>query len=49
MVVKIIEGILVDRVHRVTGGLNADEQGCFSKGRECVDQVFTLKKVGEKV
>ena len=25
-----------------------DEQGRFSAGRECVDEIFTLKQIGEK-
>ena len=25
-----------------------DEQGDFRSGRECVDQIFTLKHIGEK-
>ena len=45
---KINAGILVDRVRRVTGSLIDDEQGGFSAGRVCVDQIFTLKQIGEK-
>ena len=45
---KIYAGILVDRVRRVTGDLNDDEQGCFRAGWGCVDQIFTLKQIGEK-
>ena len=41
--------ILVDRVRRVTGGLIDDEQGGFRAGRGCVDQIFTLKQIIEKV
>ena len=48
MVGKIYAGILVDRVCKVTGGLSDDEQGGFRAGRECVDQIFTLKQIGEK-
>ena len=40
---KIYQGILIDRVCRVTGGLIDDEQGGFRDGRGCVDQIFTLK------
>ena len=39
MVGKIYVGILVDRVHKVTGG--------FRAGRGCVDQIFILKEIGE--
>ena len=45
---KIYAGILVDGVNRVTGGLINDEQGGFRAGRVCVDQIFTLKQIGEK-
>ena len=45
---KIYTGILVDRARRVTGVLIDDEQGDFRAGRECVDQIFTLKQIGKK-
>ena len=45
---KIYAWILVDRVLRVTGGLIDDEQGGFRAEREYVDQIFTLKQMGEK-
>ena len=45
---KIYVGILVDRVRRVTGGLIEDEQRGFRARRGCVDQIFTLKQIGEK-
>ena len=48
MVGKIDEGILEDRVCRVTGGLIDDEQGSFKAGRGCVDHIFTLKQIGEQ-
>ena len=48
MVGKIYVGILVDRVRRVTGSLNDDEQGSFRAGKGCVYQIFTLKKMDEK-
>ena len=48
MVGKIYAGILVDRVHRVTGGLIDGEQQGFRAGRGCVDQIFTIKQIGEK-
>ena len=40
--------MLVDRIRRVTGGLSDDEQLGFRAGRGCVDQIFTLKQIGEK-
>ena len=48
MVGKIYAGILVDRVRKVTRSLIDDEQGGFKAGRGCVDQIFTLKEIGEK-
>ena len=44
---KIYVGMLVDRVRRVTEGL-VDDQWVFVSGMECVDQIFTLRQVGEK-
>ena len=32
----------------MTGGLIDDEQGGFKDGTGCVDQIFTLKEIGEK-
>ena len=34
---KIYAVMLVDKVHRVTGGFIDDEQGGFKAGRGCVD------------
>ena len=48
VVVKIYAGILVGRVRKVTEGLIDDEQGVFRAGRGCVDQIFTVKQIGEK-
>ena len=45
---NICTGILVDGVCRVTRGLIHDEQGDFRAMRRCVDQIFTLKQIGEK-
>ena len=42
--------ILVERVRRVTKGLIGDnEQVGFRSERECMDQIFTLNKIVEKV
>ena len=46
---KIYTGILVDRVLTVTGGLIDDEQGGFRAGQGCVDQIYTLKQICDKV
>ena len=32
----------------MSGGLIDDEQGSFKAGRGCLDQIFTLKQIGEK-
>ena len=32
----------------MTEGLIADEKRGFSAGRGCLDQIFTLKQIGEK-
>ena len=45
---KIHVEILVERVQRVTEGLIDDEQEDFRSGRGCVNQIFTLKQIGEK-
>ena len=46
---KIFAGILVDRVCKVTECLLDDKKGGFRAGRGCVDQIFTLKQISEKV
>ena len=48
MVGKIYAGFLIYIVPRVTGGLTDGEQRVFRVERGCVDQIFTLKQVGEK-
>ena len=45
---KIYTGILVDRVRRVTRGWIDNKQGGFRVEKWCVDQIFTLKQIGEK-
>ena len=45
---KIYERILVDRVRKETEDFIDDEQGGFRTGRGCINQIFTLKQVGEK-
>ena len=32
----------------MTGGLNNDEQVGFREGMGCINQIFTLKQIGEK-
>ena len=48
MVGNIYSGTLVDRVPRVTGDLIDGEQGSFRARKGCVDQIYTLKQIGEK-
>ena len=45
---KIYAGILVHRVPKVTECLIDDKQYGFRAGRRCIDQIFTLKQIGEK-
>ena len=42
---KIYAGILEDRFRRLID----DEEGSFRAGKGCVDQIFTLKQIGDKV
>ena len=44
----VAAGIRIDRVRTVTGSLINDEQGGFREGKWCIDQIFRLKKIGEK-
>jgi len=46
---KVYARVLMERVRRITEGLMDDEQGGFRKGRGCVDQIFAVKQVCEKV
>ena len=48
MVGNIYTGMLIDRVRRVTRGLIENEQEVFREESGCVDQIFTLKQIGEK-
>ena len=45
---KVYVGILLDRVRKVTEGLIDDEQGSFRVGRRYLDQISTLKQIGEE-
>ena len=46
---KIYAGILVDRIRKVTKSLIDDGQGGYRAERGYVDQILTLKQIGEKV
>ena len=48
MIGKMYVGILVGRMWRVREGFIDDDQGGFRSGRGCVDQIFTVKQIGEK-
>ena len=48
MVGKEYSGILLNIAIRVIEGLIEDEQGGFRAGMGFVDQIFTLKQIGEK-
>ena len=45
---KIYGRILIERVKVVTDGSIGEEQGGFKEGRECVDQVYTLRMLMER-
>ena len=45
---KIYGGILIDRARKVTEGLIEVEQSGFRAWSGCVDQFFTLQKIGVK-
>ena len=45
---KIYAGLLVDRTRKGTEGLIDVSKWVFRAGRGCVDQIFTLKQIGEK-
>ena len=45
---KIYAVISVDRVLRVNVGLIDHDEEDFEAGRECADQIFNLKQIGEK-
>ena len=49
VVKKIYTGILVERSHQVIEELIGEEQGAFRSGRVCVDQIFMLKQMSEKM
>ena len=48
MVGETYARVLLERVREVTEGLRDDEQKGLRAGRGCVDQIFFLKKIGEK-
>ena len=49
MVGKIYARIVSDRLKVLINALVMDEQGGFRAGRGCIDQVFAVRQVFEKV
>ena len=49
MVGKVYARILSDRLREETNGVVMDKQGGFRPGRGCVDQIFNVRQVIEKV
>ena len=47
VVAKIYAGVLIVKVCRNDDLIN-NEQGGFRSWRECVDQIFDLRRIGEK-
>ncbi len=46
---KIYGRILNERMKKITDKSVGDEQGGFRKGRGCVDQIFAVKILVEKI
>ncbi len=45
---KVCGRILTKRLMEVTEGKVSEEQGGFRNGRECVDQIFAMKRLVEE-
>ena len=46
---KVYANVLEKRMRTITEGIVLEEQGAFRKGRSCVDQLFTVRQLGEKI
>ena len=46
---KVYASILDRRVRAITEDKLLEEQGAFKRNRSCIDQMFTLRQLGEKV
>ena len=46
---KVYATVLDKRVRAITEGKVLDEQGAFRSKRSCIDQIFTVRQLGEKV
>ncbi len=45
---KVYGRLFTKRLMEVTEGKLSEEQGGFRKGRECVNQIFTMKRLVEE-
>ena len=46
---KVYASVSEKRMRTITEGIVLEEQGAFRKGRSCVDQLFTVRQLGEKI
>ena len=46
---KVYAKVLYERVKRIISGRIMELQGGFREGRSCIDQIFTLKQLMEKM
>ena len=46
---KVYGKIVIERVQKITERCISEEQGAFRKGRGCVDQIFSLRMIVEKM
>ena len=46
---KVYGKVVIERVKAITESCVSEEQGAFQKGRGCVDQIFTLRMIVEKM
>ena len=46
---KVYASVLEKRIRAVTERKVLEEQGAFRKGRSCVEQLFIVKQLGEKI
>ena len=46
---KMYASVLEKRMRTITEGKVLEEQGAFQRGRSCVDQLFTVRQLGEKI
>ena len=46
---KVYATVLDKRIRAITEGKVLEEQGAFQRKRSCIDQIFTVRQLGEKV